>query len=48
MSQSFIDHPIENRYTWFSGDGTTKKIIDYIQFSLLLKLPPARLSCAEG
>ena len=30
MSQSFFDHPIENRYTWFSGDGTTKKVIDYI------------------
>ena len=30
MSQSFFDHPIESRYTWYSGDGITKKVLDYI------------------
>ena len=30
MSQSFFDHPIENRYTWYSGDGNTRKVLDYI------------------
>ena len=30
MSQSFYDHPIENRYTWYSGNGITKKVLDYI------------------
>ena len=30
MSQSFFNHPIESRYTWYSGDKITKKVIDYI------------------
>ena len=30
MLQTFFDHPTENRYTWFSNDGTTKKVLDYI------------------
>ena len=30
MSQTYFDHPKEKRYTWFSGDGTTKKVLDYV------------------
>lgn len=30
MPQSFFDKPLPNRYTWYSSDGKTKKIIDYI------------------
>ena len=30
MSQTFFDHPIDDRYTWYSSDGNTKKVIDYI------------------
>ena len=30
MSQSYFDHPIESRYTWYSGNGITKKVLDYI------------------
>ena len=28
MSQSFFDHPLEERYTWYSPDGITKKVLD--------------------
>ena len=28
MSQTFFDHPIVNKYTWYSSDGNTKKVID--------------------
>ena len=30
MSQTYFDHPIESRYTWYSGNGITKKVLDYI------------------
>jgi hypothetical protein len=30
MPQSFFDKPLPNRYTWYSSDRKTKKIIDYI------------------
>ena len=30
MSQSYFDHPLEERFTWTSPDGQTKKVIDYI------------------
>ena len=30
MIQTFFDHPIEDRITWHSKDGKTKRIIDYI------------------
>ena len=30
MSQTYFDHPKEKRYTWHSGDGTTKKVLDYV------------------
>ena len=30
MSQTYFNHPLENRYTWKSGDGITKKVIDYV------------------
>lgn len=30
MIQSFYEQPIEERYTWFSPDGKTKKVLDYI------------------
>ena len=29
ISQSYFDHPSEQRYTWYSGDGKTRKVIDY-------------------
>ena len=28
MSQTYYDHPKENRFTWLSGDGSTKKVLD--------------------
>ena len=30
MTQTFFNHPEEERYTWFSGDKTTKKVLDYV------------------
>ena len=30
MTQTYFDYPPEDRYTWFSGDGNTKKVIDYV------------------
>ena len=30
MVQTFFDHQLEKRYTWYSNDGKTKKIIDYV------------------
>lgn len=30
MTQSFFNHPLEERYTWYSPDGITKKVLDYI------------------
>ena len=30
MSQTFFDNSIDDRYTWYSSDGNTKKVIDYI------------------
>ena len=30
MSQTYYDHPKEKRFTWFSGDGSTKKVLDYV------------------
>jgi len=30
MSQTFFDHPIEERYTWESPNKNTKKVLDYI------------------
>ena len=30
MIQTFFDVPIEKRYTWYSNDKMTKKILDYI------------------
>ena len=30
MSQTYYDYPKEKRYTWFSGDGSTKKVLDYV------------------
>ena len=37
MSQTYFDHPIEERYTWFSPDGKTKKVIDYILVNTLVQ-----------
>ena len=34
ISQSYFEHPIESRYTWYSGDGNTKKVIDYVLVEL--------------
>ena len=30
MSQTFFNHDLEDRYTWFNGDSSTKKVLDYI------------------
>ena len=30
MTQTYFDHPPEERYTWFSENKTTKKVIDYV------------------
>jgi exonuclease III len=30
MTQTYFNHPEEERYTWFSGDKTTKKVLDYV------------------
>ena len=30
MTQSFFNHPLEERYTWYSGDKVTKKVLDYV------------------
>ena len=30
MTQSYFNHTLEDRFTWFSGDKTTKKVLDYI------------------
>ena len=30
MPQTFFEHPIEERYTWYSSDKKTKKILDYV------------------
>ena len=30
MSQTYFNHPVEERYTWFSPDGKTRKVLDYI------------------
>ena len=30
MPQTHFNHPVEERYTWFSNDGKTKKILDYV------------------
>ena len=30
MTQSFFKHRLEDRYTWYSGDKITRKVIDYV------------------
>lgn len=30
IATTFFDHPIENRFTWYSCDGKTKRINDYV------------------
>ena len=30
MTQTFFEYPIEERYTWYSGDKRTKKVLDYV------------------
>lgn len=30
MPQTFFEHPMEERYTWYSSDKKTKKILDYV------------------
>ena len=30
MSQTYFDYPINERYTWYSGDKKTKKVLDYV------------------
>ena len=30
MSQTFFNHDLKDRYTWFNGDSSTKKVLDYI------------------
>ena len=30
MTQTYFDYPLEERYTWYSENKTTKKVIDYV------------------
>ena len=30
MTQTYFNHPLNDRHTWFSGDKTTKKVLDYV------------------
>lgn len=30
MTQTYFDHPLEDRYTWYSANKITKKVIDYV------------------
>ena len=30
MTQTYFNHPEEERYTWFSSDKMTKKVLDYV------------------
>ena len=30
MTQTYFDHPLEERYTWYCENKTTKKVIDYV------------------
>ena len=30
MTQTYFNHPVEERFTWHSGDKTTKKVLDYV------------------
>ena len=30
MTQTYFSHPDEDRFTWFSGDKVTKKVLDYV------------------
>ena len=30
MLQTYVDVPLEDRYTWYSNDGKTKRVLDYI------------------
>lgn len=30
ISQSYFDYPLHERYTWYSADGVTKKVLDYM------------------
>ena len=30
MTQTYFNHPLNERFTWFSGDKTTKKVLDYV------------------
>ena len=30
MTHTYFNHPLEDRHTWFSGDKTTKKVLDYV------------------
>ena len=30
MLQSYYNHPLEERFTWYSNDGITKRVLDYI------------------
>ena len=30
MLQSYFDYPLEERFTWYSNDGFTKHVLDYI------------------
>ena len=30
MTQTYFDHSLEDRYTWFSANKYTKKVIDYV------------------
>ena len=30
MLQTYVDVPLEDRYTWYSNDGKTKRVLDYM------------------
>ena len=35
--QTFFNHPLENRITWYSNDGVTRKIIDYVLVEMFIQ-----------
>ena len=30
MTQTYFNYPLSERYTWYSGDNKTKKVLDYV------------------
>ena len=43
--QSYFSNPLEFRYTWYSCDGKTKKVLDYVLTSSFVQQYINRLCC---